>query len=63
MIIRTQQNGKELNSARVLSNIFFTEPKENNPMSYDPVFTLSMMQWGQVIAHDVSGTLGKKGEH
>lgn len=65
MVIRTQRDGKELNSARVLSNIFFTEPNENNRAikSFDPVFTLSMMQWGQAITHDVSGTLGKQGEY
>lgn len=58
-IIRTQRDGTELNSARVISNIFFTEQKEKN---LDKEFTLSMMQWGQVVSHDITGTSGKTGK-
>lgn len=57
--IRNQKSGKPLDSARVMSNVMFGEQKEK---SVDKEFTLSMMQWGQVAAHDVSGTSGKKGQ-
>lgn len=59
---RTQKSGKELNSARVISNIFFTEQKEGVSANFDTEFSLSMMIWSQVVTHDVSGTSGKSGE-
>lgn len=44
-----------------MSNVFCTEPK-NSSAFLDSDFTLSMMQWAQLVTHDVSGTAGKGGE-
>lgn len=59
--VRTEKSGKDLDSARVMSNVFCTQP-QNNSNFFDSDFTLSMMQWAQVVTHDVSGTSGKGGE-
>lgn len=59
---RIQKDGEELNSARVISNIFFTEQKEGVSANFDTEFSLSMMIWSQATTHDISGTSGKSGE-
>ncbi|XP_050431946.1 peroxidase-like isoform X2 [Adelges cooleyi] len=56
--IRTQVNNKELVSPRVLSTIFFTDQPE---FDTDMKYTVLMCQFGQVLAHDMSGTLSKTG--
>lgn len=58
--IRTQKSGKPLVSPRVVSNTLFGEQREK---CIDNVFTLSLMQWGQVITHDIMGTAKKLGEY
>lgn len=61
--IRKQHDGTPFNSARVISNIFFTDPKpKDTNFNCDTVFTLNMMQWAQALTHDMIGTAPKSGE-
>lgn len=55
-LIRISQSGRWLPSPRILHTTLF--PKTVVP---DPTLTLAVMQWGQIIAHDVSFLRGKTG--
>lgn len=57
-----QSDGSLFNSARVLSNIFFTSLNDTNPNNQDKCFTLSMMQWAQLVTHDMVNTRGQSGK-
>lgn len=57
-----QSDGSFFNSARVLSNIFLTSLDDNNPSNRDTQYTLSMMQWAQLVTHDIVNTRGKSGK-
>ncbi|XP_050433058.1 peroxidase-like [Adelges cooleyi] len=56
MEIRTQKSGRNLDTPRVLSDIFFTDLNFE-----DDLYTMSVMQWGQLIAHDVTLSPTKNG--